>query len=453
LQINGLVGKEMEARKRTQRTAIPDGASTDDVAADEPAQKHPPASPSNNRRKRGKKAINCSVSSLFLFVILGWCTTALVLLKVSSTPNGETSSLSTSTSSRSYSYNQREFPLIRTLFQTLPEGGIKFPSHEDRFRVPETFLPAKPRVVGYYFATATTDKGSFLGSEPLDPNLIKLYRSRNAVLEYVSSRDIDAQKALKNSKDYWHGAQDPMSEEEECEAQYDWQLHSFPTCNLLHEIDMTYMSNQKGDERNRLIAHGYWRDVWLPSAFGKMVLKTIRWAHDFTERNFDRHRRDAVAMERLSSSPNVMDIYGYCGNSGMFEFADGGDIEDSLWNDKGLKWSSQENLMVAYQVVSGLADVHEYGAHDIAAIAHADITTSQFVYVREEQTFKLNDFNRCRFMAWNPKTKKQCGFYVGNNPGLVSEKWHKYIHTSIVVHRVAFSVLTCQLFFFRYIVW
>ena len=317
------------------------------------------------------------------------------------------------------SNNPKLSSTIRTLFQALPEGGVRVPPENDRLTVPELLLPPKPRVLGFYFGSAETD--SFIGSEHLDPNLVKLYRSRNAVLEYVSSRDIEMQKALRNSRDYRHGAQDPMSEEEECVAQYDWQLHHSPTCNLLHEIDLTYMRNKEGEERNRLIAHGYWRDVWLPRIpFGRMVMKTIRWTHDFSERNFDRHRRDAVAMERLTSSPNVMDIYGFCGNSGMFEFADGGDIEDSLWNDNDLKWSSKENLMVSYQLVSGLTDVHEYGEHDIAAIAHADITTSQFVYVREQEQFKLNDFNRCRFMAWNPKTKQQCGFYVGNNPGTVS---------------------------------
>jgi hypothetical protein len=36
-------------------------------------------------------------------------------------------------------------------------------------------------------------------------------------------------------------------------------------------------------------------------------------------------------MERLTRNPFVVDIYAYCGNSGVFEFADGGDIADALW--------------------------------------------------------------------------------------------------------------------------
>jgi hypothetical protein len=36
-------------------------------------------------------------------------------------------------------------------------------------------------------------------------------------------------------------------------------------------------------------------------------------------------------MEHLTKSNFVVDIYGYCGNSGLFEYADGGDIKDALF--------------------------------------------------------------------------------------------------------------------------
>ena len=61
------------------------------------------------------------------------------------------------------------------------------------------------------------------------------------------------------------------------------------------------------------------------------VLKTLRYKHDFTDRNYDRHRKDALASERLSNSPNVVDIFAYCSNSAVFEYGPGGDIEGKLW--------------------------------------------------------------------------------------------------------------------------
>ena len=43
----------------------------------------------------------------------------------------------------------------------------------------------------------------------------------------------------------------------------------------------------------------------------------------FEEDYFEHNRVDAVAMERLTSSPNVVNIFGFCGHSVMTEFADG----------------------------------------------------------------------------------------------------------------------------------
>ena len=147
--------------------------------------------------------------------------------------------------------------------------------------------------------------------------------------------------------------------------------------------------------------------------------------HDYVPRNYDRHRRDAVAMEQLTSSYFVMDIYAACGNSGLFQFADGGSLEDSIRYSKHRRkneepWSAKERLVVAYQAASGIADVHNFAKEGVAAIAHTDITSQQFVYVEKAGLYKLNDFNRARFLSWNKATNELCTYEVGNNPGTVS---------------------------------
>ena len=48
----------------------------------------------------------------------------------------------------------------------------------------------------------------------------------------------------------------------------------------------------------------------------------------------------------------------------------------------------------------------------------ADITPSQFIFINGR--WKLNDFNRCRFMRVRKEDGAPCGFYVGANPGKVS---------------------------------
>jgi serine/threonine protein kinase len=226
-----------------------------------------------------------------------------------------------------------------------------------------------------------------------------------------------------DSEDYRHGYPDKF-EDGDCVAQYDWQTSSFPTSNLLMEIDMTDLGlNAKGEDSLRLIANGFWRDVWrVRDQHSFVVLKTIRYEHDYEERNYDRHRRDAVAMERLTGSPYVMDIYAFTANSGLNEFADGGTIEDEIWyqDDDGEDWSPSQRLVIAHQLAFGLADAHNIGKEGVPAMAHADITTSQFVYVKEAGIYKLNDFNRCRFIRIDKKTNKTCPYTVGNNPGTVS---------------------------------
>ena len=48
-------------------------------------------------------------------------------------------------------------------------------------------------------------------------------------------------------------------------------------------------------------------------------------------------------------------------------------------------------------------------------ILAADITPSQFIYING--SWKMNDFNRCRFMRQYKNDDSPCGFYVGANPG------------------------------------
>ena len=249
---------------------------------------------------------------------------------------------------------------------------------------------------------------------------MELYPSKRTI--YVSKRDQEAQDYLKNSKDFNRNLQDPL-ETDECKAQYDWQLKSYPTCNIVHETDITNLHARRyKDEQVRLIADGYYRDVWtVRDGHEKRILKTLRFEHDYVPRNYERHRRDAVAMERLTSSPHILDIYGYCGNSGVFEHGDGGDVTRLLWpSRKQTKRTitQEQKLNVAAQLTSAIAAMHNVDMEGRPSIAHTDITPGQFVKVNG--MYRLNDFNRARFLLWNKVKGEACGYYVANNPGKVS---------------------------------
>lgn len=297
--------------------------------------------------------------------------------------------------------------------KTHPSSKVRSPIRSPRVLGEQIILDAgyllRPLAVGYYFRDS--DSHSWTATERLD-YLVQPHFSHTTIS--VSERARRAQMRLLDSNEYEHRMRDEF-EDGDCKAQYQWQLESYPTCNLLHEQELGLLVK----DEVQLLGHGYWRDVWkvIDGDQEVYVLKTLRYEHDFEDRNYDRHRRDALAMLRMTASPNVINIYSYCGNSGMFEYAPGGDMEEMIWYSDD-KWNSTERLIVAYQVATAIADLHTVEEDGRPSIAHTDITTSQFVYV--DGRYKLNDFNRCRFIAWNQKTNKQCGFYVGSNPGHVS---------------------------------
>ena len=176
----------------------------------------------------------------------------------------------------------------------------------------------------------------------------------------------DRLQDIAKSRKYKGNSREPL-EDDDCKARHEWQKGAFPVCNILHEYELGQLSTMfgraerhglrgnegEGEEIVRHLSNGYWRDVWLLSkASGSFddaprgydnetsssryreeitVLKTLRYEHDFTDRNYERHRKDALASERLSRSPNVVDIFAYCSDSAVFEYGKGGDIDSRLW--------------------------------------------------------------------------------------------------------------------------
>jgi hypothetical protein len=125
-------------------------------------------------------------------------------------------------------------------------------------------------------------------------------------------------------------------ETNDCTLRYDWQKSFRPTCNTLHEeFDLTKKTTTPpvvphggfDNKMYQMIGNGYWRDVWVATNdLETVVFKSMRYEHDFTLRNFDRMRRDAAVMERLTYSKHIIDLYGFCGTSSFSEHGDGGDI-------------------------------------------------------------------------------------------------------------------------------
>jgi hypothetical protein len=205
---------------------------------------------------------------------------------------------------------------------------------------------------------------------------------------------------------------------------YEWQVKSYPTCNNLHELSWTTLrlhdykprnnhsnSTKNNDEKSKsrpnleYVASGYFRSVFkLKDNDGttKRVLKTLKYStQKFNKRNMIRHQKDATIAGLLGGSKHIVDIYGYCGNSGLYEYGMQGTLSESFRYSKTPP-SDMNKLRAAVQVSEALRDLHALGGGTHVAVSHTDILYNQFINIGGE--FKLNDFNRAHFHYWNSTT-------------------------------------------------
>ena len=96
-----------------------------------------------------------------------------------------------------------------------------------------------------------------------------------------------------------------------------------------------------------------------------VVLKTLRYEREFLEEYYELHRRDALAMERLTASPYVLDVYGYCGQSAINELANFGiegmsSLEKVARGFRGLDIEpvSKIKLQLGAMVAQGVSHLH-----------------------------------------------------------------------------------------------
>ena len=254
-----------------------------------------------------------------------------------------------------------------------------------------------------------------------------------------------------------------------------WVTRSYPNCNEIHEIDLRQSYNPRrrnvdsaaiaaaaeGSRLTGYVGSGLWRDVWKVDPRGQVaiagknqneddfdvaplaVLKAMKQEHPYDFRNHDRHRRDALVMERLSSSKYVVDLYAYCGNSVLSEYV-GRTLDDFLYQkDKGKEEGEEEEeeekedkelkrlldklpeltrdtpagrVRLALDVFRGIAELHEI---DGGPIVHADLQAKQFLLDPSTRTIRINDFNRCRMLPRKDgdKDSETCAVKIPSAPG------------------------------------
>ncbi|CAJ1933274.1 unnamed protein product [Cylindrotheca closterium] len=222
----------------------------------------------------------------------------------------------------------------------------------------------------------------------------------------ITKSERRAKKNLRNSYQYKKWQRDPLREGD-CEPMDPWQETSFPSCNLMHEVDVA--------QQMEVLTEGGYNTIYKMKDIdgATHIVKILKYERDYSDRNFDRVRRDSLLMERASGSDYVVDTYSFCGFAQVIEYGKGGNLGDFLHGDHYRRITQNQKLQIATQVTQALADLHNLEGTGISSTTHGDFATKQYIFVNGR--FKLSDFNRGRFIRWNKKTQEACPYTIGHN--------------------------------------
>jgi serine/threonine protein kinase len=203
---------------------------------------------------------------------------------------------------------------------------------------------------------------------------------------------------------------EPYVDQSMCVPMQAWQRIIHPSCNMFHEVDIVFDDVEFLDK-------GGWRIAWkLDDSF---ILKTLKWENqNFDALTFERHNIDAIISEHLTSSQFVMDIYGFCGQSVLNEFAQGS-LTAKVGDRGDYPLTAFQKLRLSLDIAIGIANLHDISGNKIASIVHNDLKPNNIVLVNGRA--KLNDFNDGELLQWNQTSQSQCGFR--RNP---VENWARY---------------------------
>jgi len=308
-----------------------------------------------------------------------------------------------------------------------------------------------------YQQTMAVKRVVYIGSK-YDFNIDKLSRS---MVDSITRQDDNMSYNRNNNQndDQSQDEESPYQQfntkgDESCEPMAKWQSMSFPTCNAVHEMNIfstsphlalrsqatniKFRGKRTNSLRNiiqdsysaKLLGNGWFRDAWKVSDEvnnSSFAIKTLRLERDFMPEYFELHRRDSVALERLTESPYVMDIYGFCGHSAVTELAFLNNGLNNLYRMATVMMNNfspyilRTKLQIAAMTARAMAHVHSVPIDDEhldkldkqyrtpASIVHYDINPRN-VIISPSGRPKLNDFNVAEFLTWDPMKNTTCGF-------------------------------------------
>jgi hypothetical protein len=185
----------------------------------------------------------------------------------------------------------------------------------------------------------------------------------------------------------------PGQENELCVPMRKWQTSSYPTGNIIHEIDMI---PRPSDDSIQFLGSGSARIAWK---VGGIVLKTMVSNINYDDLTAELLRYDSMVMEQRTASPHIINIYGMTAASQLLELAPGGVLDRPIVR----KLSPQKKLEYAIDIAQAVADLH--GPDN--TLVHGDLWSVQLLFSADGK-LKLCDFNQGFFQRWNKVQNITC---------------------------------------------
>lgn len=243
------------------------------------------------------------------------------------------------------------------------------------------------------------------------------------------SKMLDLMDAVKKLS-HWYINEEDFTGREEC-TRTNWRSHGYQTCNIIHETTIHRPRGLLQDFSVNYRGRGSFRISWMlenKNENDAFVFKAMRYGNLFDYKKRYQMENEAIIMERLTSSPWIVDIFGYCGFSILAEnmvgeatkdIIPGSETDcnscgymqqeklDELQKDDVVpmnKLSDEQRLDYAIAMAKAIAVIHGFVG---GVILHGDIHTVQYLKAASGQ-IKLNDFNNAEIMDWNRGSGEYC---------------------------------------------
>lgn len=205
-----------------------------------------------------------------------------------------------------------------------------------------------------------------------------------------------------------------------------WKYDMYPVCNILHELTLERLPDNQ-EFNVEYLTYGLYREVYrFQGRTQQFVLKTLRPTNNF---RFDivstwYIRGEAMILEKLSASPRLANLYGYCSFTTLTQIGVG--FADTVvplpnWQFRRMeprppslpplpnnRLTPHAKLKLAIEMAEGLAELHGF---PLGPVCHDDLSLNQWLLNENGQAF-LNDVNNIRVLEWKDDEKEYCPYFT-----------------------------------------